>query len=159
MTYLVAFFNLSGRVPDPEDFEGLSDKSERERREMGLQPREDLIDGLDFIPFEPPKYICQIEAVPKPPRNRIWQAKPEFPHAAWLTHVGVLSFGRLYVKAITPIVPVREGLRLDFGFTDDELPMWKTDRGTVLECGSAWAESTMVEIRYDHTRQIDLEDA
>lgn len=156
MNYLVGFFNLAGRTPDPEDFEGLSDKTEFERREMGLAPREDLIDGLGEIGFEPPKFVCQVLAER---RRRVYVARAVFPIIAWVTHVAVRIPGAFYVKALNPHHPVREGSVLEFGFTESELSSWKVDRADLLTCGSAWTEATAIEVSYNVTRQIELEDA
>jgi hypothetical protein len=148
----VAFFNLSGRVPEPEDFEGLSGKSPRERREMGLAEREDLIDGAD-IQFDPPVYLQQVSAVQ---RRRVLNAHAEFRCVAWVTHVAVRRRGRFYVRKIEA-APVKPGSTIDFGFTEPELATWQTDEGEVVICSTAWAVACRLEVESDHTRRIDIE--
>lgn len=86
----IGFYNLSGRLPNPEDFEGLRGKSPAERLQLGLGLAEsDEFDVLLESPFPIQPLVLKAHAQIERAKNGefIFAATVTFETLAWVTHL------------------------------------------------------------------------
>lgn len=142
----VAFYNLSGQVPEPYEFEGYANKTDQERREMGLPPRVRLLGtGAPFTAQ------AQLRMVPMYLSRRragdVLTSRCTFETLGWVTHfaIGTASRGILLAGEFMTPIPMQPGNGFSFGLKLTPMTALPTDvvrqleeghRARLLGCGS-----------------------
>jgi hypothetical protein len=123
----IGFYNLSGMLPDREDFEGLTDKSDQERREMGLPPRRPQERLHKYLPDPTKPFMVSnrvaLAPIHKETRGRWYAEKTDvlnvrltWEATAWVTHfaIGTRKDGILFGGQLNQPLAVKPGNGLKF---------------------------------------------
>lgn len=120
----IGFFNMSGELPIPEDFEGITDLSDDERKMIGLKPRGARARRLlgDGRPVKKPLAVAPIRVRTRGQTEPVFYSRLKFSETAWVTHFVIVSRRKKVLAAAQLPKPIAtkpgNGLSLGFRLSD-----------------------------------------